>query len=78
MRRGRVGKAPADGVRGPDGLEWIPNQGDGTVSLIDPASNRVVGSVHPGGLPFVARTGFGSMWVDDFTGRTPVRYRPGS
>ena len=22
----KAGAAPADGVRGPDGLEWIPNQ----------------------------------------------------
>ena len=26
-----VGAAPADGVRGPDGLEWIPNRTDGTI-----------------------------------------------
>jgi YVTN family beta-propeller protein len=68
--------APADGVREPDGLEWIPNQGDGTVSLVDPASNAVVGTVHSGGLPFVVRVVFGSMWVDDFTGRTLSRFRP--
>src|SRR5262249_60856800 len=24
----KVGSKPADGVQGPDGLEWIPNQGD--------------------------------------------------
>jgi YVTN family beta-propeller protein len=72
----RVGPAPADGVRGPDGLEWIPNQGDGTVSLLDPASNTVVATVHSGGLPFVVRVGFGSLWVDDFTGRTLSRFTP--
>jgi YVTN family beta-propeller protein len=74
----KVGRAPADGVRGPDGLEWIPNQGDGTVSLLDPATNTVVQTLHVGGLPFVVRTGFGSMWVDDFTGHTLARYRPAS
>jgi DNA-binding beta-propeller fold protein YncE len=65
-------------MRGPDGLEWIPNQGDGTVSLIDPASNTVVGTVHSGGLTFVVRSAFGSMWVDDSTGTTLSRFRPGS
>jgi hypothetical protein len=47
------------------------------VSLIDPASNEVVGTVHAGGLPFVVRTGFGSVWVDDFTGHTLSRFQPG-
>ena len=72
-----VGKSPADGKRGPDGLEWIPNQGDGTVSLIDPATNEVVNTLQVGGLPFVVRRGFGSMWVDDFKGRTLARYQTG-
>ena len=73
----KAGSAPADGVRGPDGLEWIPNQ-DGTVTLIDPASNKVVDTLRPGGLTFVVRNGFGSLWVDDFTGTTLSRYRPSS
>ena len=62
-------------MRGPDGLEWIPNQ-DGTVSLIDPATNAVVDTVRPGGLTFVVRSAFGSLWVDDFNGNTLARYRP--
>src|SRR5258706_247131 len=33
-----VGTGPADGARGPDGREWIPN-GDGTISVIDPTTN---------------------------------------
>ena len=70
----QVCTAPADGVRGPDGLEWIPNQ-DGTVTLIDPASNKVVDTVHSRGVTFVVRNGFGSVWVDDFNGTTLARYR---
>ena len=66
-------------MRGPDGLEWIPNQGDGTVSLIDPASMKVVGTIHSGELAFVVRSGFGSMWVDDFNvGGVLSRYQFGS
>jgi len=42
------------------------------------AQNKVVGTVHSGGLPFVVRVGFGSMWVDDFKGNTLSRFRPGS
>ena len=71
----KVGQGPADGERGPDGLEWIPNQRDGTVSLIDPSTNKVVGTVHVGGLPFVVRRAFGSMWVDDFKGRSLSRFQ---
>jgi virginiamycin B lyase len=71
----KAGAAPADGVRGPDRLEWIPDQ-DGTVTLIDPASNKVVDTVHSGALTFVVRNGFGSFWVDDFNGTKLSRYHP--
>jgi len=27
-------------------------------------------------LTFVVRSAFGSLWVDDFTGKTLSRYRP--
>jgi DNA-binding beta-propeller fold protein YncE len=71
----KAGTAPVDGARGPDGLEWIPNQ-DGTVTLIEPATNTVAGTLRPGGLTFVVRNAFGSMWVDDFNGTTLSRYQP--
>ena len=32
-------------IRQPDGQEWIPNMGDGTISRIDPATNTVVDTV---------------------------------
>jgi YVTN family beta-propeller protein len=63
-----VGSRPADGTRGPDGLEWIPNQGDGTITRIDPATDKVVDTIRVKGTPFVARTAFGDVWVDDFRG----------
>ena len=72
----KAGTAPVDGARGPDGLEWIPNQ-DGTVTLIEPETNAVAGTLRPGGLTFVVRNAFGSMWVDDFNGTTLARYRTG-
>jgi hypothetical protein len=37
-----------------------------------------VDTIRPGGLTFVVRNGFGSLWVDDFTGTTLARYRPSS
>ena len=71
-----VGAAPADGVRGPDGLEWIPNLGDGTISRLDPATNAVVDTVPVGPHPFVLRSAFGDLWVGEFQGNRIWRLRP--
>jgi virginiamycin B lyase len=70
-----VGMGPADGARGPDGREWIPN-GDGTISVIDPATNTVTDTVTIGGKPFVVRSAFGSLWAGDFGGSTVKRINP--
>ena len=69
----KVGNRPADGTRGPDGMEWIPDQGSGTVTRIDPKTNKVVSTVRVGGTPFVARAAFGDVWVDDFRGTRETR-----
>jgi streptogramin lyase len=69
----QVGGAPADGARGPDGLEWIPLQKTGEVVRIDPATNAVVDRIRLGGNAFVVRSAFGDMWVDDFSGSTLER-----
>jgi len=42
-----VGKDPASSATGA-GFVWVPNTADGTVSKIDPASNRVVDTIHVG------------------------------
>ena len=72
----KVGSKPADGTRGPDGLEWIPNQGGRTITRIDPATNHVVDTIHVQGTPFVARAGFGDVWIDDFRGSRETRLHP--
>ena len=72
----KVGKGPSDGTRGPDGLEWIPNIGDGTITRIDPATDTVVDTIPVVGKPFVARTAFGSVWVGDFGGTQIWRLTP--
>ena len=69
----KVGACPSDGARGPDGLEWIPNLRDGTISRIDPATNTVVDTFPVTGSPFVVRSAFGDMWVDDFQGQQEWR-----
>src|SRR5436309_13551143 len=48
----KVGTSPSDGVRGPDGLEWIRNDGEGTIWRIDPATNAVVDTISVGPHPF--------------------------
>ena len=68
--------SPSDGVRGPDGNEWIPNMADGTISVIDPKTNAVVDTVKVGGSPFVVRSAFGSIWVGDFQGFLLRRISP--
>ena len=72
----KVGKGPADGARGPDGLEWIPNTTDGTISRIDPATNEVVDTITVGPTPFVVRSAFGDIWVGEFQGSQLWRIRP--
>ena len=72
----KVGRGPADGARGPDGLEWIPNLTDGTISRIDPATNDVVDTVSVGPSPFVVRSAFGDMWVGEFQGTQLWRIHP--
>jgi len=71
-----VGSGPSDGVRGPDGLEWIPNVADGTISRIDPATDKVVDTITVGGRPFVVRSAFGDIWIGDFGGSTITRIHP--
>lgn len=71
-----VGSAPADGVRGPDGLEWIPNQGSSNITRIDPATNAVVDTIPVGPIPFVVRSAFGDVWVGEFKGQRVWRIRP--
>jgi streptogramin lyase len=67
---------PSDGARGPDGLEWIPCNGDGTIVRIDPATNAVVDTLPAVTKPFVVRSAFGAMWAGDFGGATLWRYAP--
>ena len=42
-----VGSRPGVPVAG-DGAVWVPNTGDGTISRIDPTSNRVTATIHIG------------------------------
>jgi DNA-binding beta-propeller fold protein YncE len=63
VKRIRVGSSPC-GVA------------DGTISVLDPATNSVADTVTVGGRPFVVRSAFGSLWVDDYRGTTIKRIQP--
>jgi YVTN family beta-propeller protein len=78
-----VGTDPAAVVSG-GGLVWVANQRDGTVSVVDPATNRVQqtipasgsGPVGPGGPGFAFASG--SLWVANATQRQVARVEPGT
>jgi YVTN family beta-propeller protein len=62
-----VGKAPRFIAAG-GGAVWTLNQGDGSVSRIDPKTNKVVATIEvgvPGGGGDIA-VGEGSVWVTSF------------
>jgi YVTN family beta-propeller protein len=64
----KVGAGPTDAIVGADGMLWVANDGDGTVTRVDPATNADVDTVTTGGSPFVIRAGFGDVWTADFKG----------
>ncbi len=60
-----------------DGLFWVPHEGDGDISLVDPAIGEVVGKIESGeqGI-FVAEGLLGDGWVLDFNGTSAFRVAP--
>jgi dipeptidyl aminopeptidase/acylaminoacyl peptidase len=58
----RVGHAPADIAYGAGSL-WVDSHGDGTVAQIDPASQRVIRTIHLGYRPAGLATGAGAVWA---------------
>jgi YVTN family beta-propeller protein len=45
------------------GAVWVANSRDGTVSRIDPATSRVVATIHLGNSPRRIAVGAGKVWV---------------
>ena len=46
-----------------EGLVWVANAGDGTVSRIDPVSNELVGTTDVGNAPSGVVFAGGLVWV---------------
>ena len=57
-----VGDGPVDVAVGAGGV-WVANSRDGTVSRIDPQSNKVIATIHVGSSPQGIAVGAGAVWV---------------
>jgi DNA-binding SARP family transcriptional activator/ABC-type branched-subunit amino acid transport system substrate-binding protein/streptogramin lyase len=57
-----VGKTPSDIAVGEGGV-WVLNADDGTVSLIDPRTHRLVKTFATSGTPTELAVGAGAVWV---------------
>jgi YVTN family beta-propeller protein len=77
VARVKVGFGPNNPAIAADGSVFVPNHGDGTVSRIDAARNRVIGTWRVGPAPFPAAFAFGDVWVPVRGGRTIVRFHVG-
>ena len=73
----RVGMLPSNPAIAPDGTVFVPNRLDGTVSRIDPKTNRVIATLRVGPKPFPAAQAFGDIWVPVAGGRQEVRIHGG-
>ena len=56
---------------GTAGRVYVSNQGDGTVSVIDPTTNFVVATINVGGTPYgvTVRPGGTQVWVANYSGQ---------
>jgi len=58
------------------GAIWVTNFGDGTVSRIDPQTNRVVATIPVGRGPTGVAVGEGAVWVANTADKTVSRIDP--
>jgi DNA-binding beta-propeller fold protein YncE len=71
-----LGVSPCASV-GSNGLLWVSNYGDGTVRMIDPATNQAVGpSLAAGSQPCGMSAGGGAVWVNGYGSNTVVKINP--
>jgi YVTN family beta-propeller protein len=58
----RVGNSPG-AVLVAEGSVWVANRGDGTISRVDPATNRVIATIGVGANPTRLTADSGAVWV---------------
>ena len=57
-----VGRSP-NGIAVGERSVWVANEFDGTVSRIDPETNKVVATITVGHSPGSVGVGYGRVWV---------------
>ena len=67
-----VGPGPVD-VLAAEGVVWVANAAQGTVSRVDPATQTVTRTIQVGRNPVRLAAGFGSIWVANETSQTVSR-----
>ena len=72
-----VGDGPDNAAVAADGTVFVPNVTAGTVSRIDPATNKVVDTIPVGPKPFPIAYAFGDIWVPISGGRDVYRIHLG-
>jgi YVTN family beta-propeller protein len=70
-----VGQAPCAEIGG-FGSVWVANYGSSTLSRVDPATNKVTGTVKVGAEPCGLAVGAGAVWVDGYGTETVERVDP--
>src|SRR6266480_1248520 len=58
------------------GYVWVGNNGAGTLSRIDPATNKVTATIGVGHGPCGVAIGAGSVWVDGYSSESVIRVNP--
>lgn len=72
-----VGDAPTAVAAGADAV-WVANAGEGTVTRIDPVTNRVVATISVGGTPDEIAIGPDVVWVARSDNSSVLRIDPSS
>jgi YVTN family beta-propeller protein len=70
-----VGREP-EGVAVGEGSVWVANREDGTMSRVDPNTNRVTDTILVGKKPVGLAVGFGAVWVANSGSGTVSRVDP--
>jgi YVTN family beta-propeller protein len=71
----KVGEPHAVGLSLAFGSIWVAVLDSANVDQIDPQTGRLIARLHVGGTPVRLAVGFGSIWVNDDSGRV-LRIRP--
>src|SRR5690349_5929038 len=75
VARVQTGVAPCSETGG-FGYLWVGNNGAGTISRVDPATNTVTATIGVGRGPCGVAVGAGAVWVDGYGSSSVIRVNP--